>query len=69
MVMSGNVKTHEDDPILTFSEAARLIGRHRSTIQRWVDQGKIKSMTLPGSRRAVRRSEIDKILMQEEVAC
>ncbi len=31
--------SHQEDPLLTFTEAAELIGKSSSTIRSWVDQG------------------------------
>ncbi len=51
-------KTHQEDPLLTMSEVARRIGKHPSTIRRWVDDGLLTAVRLPSGLPAVRESQI-----------
>ncbi|TWU22461.1 hypothetical protein Pla52o_35170 [Novipirellula galeiformis] len=54
--------THKDDPILTYTEAGKMIGKHRSTVGRWVKDGLLKAARHPSGLPGIRKSEIDKIL-------
>ena len=47
--MQSNVQ--EDDPILTTSEVARLLGVATSTVQIWMESGAIESWKTPGGHR------------------
>lgn len=53
--------SHEEDPILTYTEAARITGKHRSTIARWVADGLLRAGRFPSGLPCVRKSEIDKV--------
>jgi excisionase family DNA binding protein len=48
----------ENDPILTTSAAARLLGVATSTIQLWMESGAIESWKTPGGHRRTRESHI-----------
>lgn len=52
----------EGDSLLNFSEIARMINKHPSTILRWVTDGLLKSVRLPSGLRGVWRSEINSFL-------
>ncbi len=52
--------SHQEDPLLTFTEAAELIGKSSSTIRSWVDQGLIAAHRDPSGLRRIRRSEFEK---------
>lgn len=54
--------THEDDPFLTLSEVARRIGKHRSTISRWVRDGLLEASRMPSGLPSVRQSDINRLL-------
>lgn len=50
------------DPVLTFTEAGALLGKHRSTIARWVADGLIQSAKHRKGVPGVPTSEVNKIL-------
>lgn len=56
------VVTHEDDPIITYAEAGRQLGKSRDTIRRWAMDGLLTvhkhASGLPG----VRMSQIVQLL-------
>ncbi len=54
--------THEEDPILTCGEVGRAIGKHRTTIWRWCNDGLITAIRMPNHHIGVRKSEVNKIL-------
>ncbi|MFG0262871.1 MAG: helix-turn-helix transcriptional regulator [Novipirellula sp. JB048] len=54
--------THKEDPILTYTDAAKMLGKHRSTISRWVGDGLLTSLRMPSGLPGVRQSEIEKLL-------
>ena len=60
--MPTELPTHEEDPILTYSEAAEQIGKHRTTVARWVNEGLIKAGKHPSGLPGIRQSQVDKIL-------
>lgn len=62
--MQGNLK--EDDPILTTSEVARLLGVATSTVQIWMESGAIQSWKTPGGHRRTRLSLIQGLMHGEE---
>lgn len=52
----------EDDPILTTSAAARMLGVATSTVQLWMESGAIPSWKTPGGHRRTRQSTIQAML-------
>jgi excisionase family DNA binding protein len=58
--MQSNLK--ENDPILTTSEVARLLGVATSTVQIWMESGAIQSWKTPGGHRRTRLSLIQGLL-------
>ena len=54
--MTSNLQ--EEDPILTTSAAARLLGVATSTVQLWMESGAIDSWKTPGGHRRTRESTI-----------
>lgn len=64
--MQSNTK--EDDPILTTSEVARLLGVATSTVQIWMESGAIESWKTPGGHRRTRMSLVQGLLHSEEAA-
>lgn len=53
----------DEDPILTISEAALKLGKHRNTIARWCEEGVIKAGKHPlGRFRGIRQSQVDRLL-------
>lgn len=53
-----NSNLMEEDPILTTSAAARLLGVATSTVQLWMESGAIESWKTPGGHRRTRESNI-----------
>jgi excisionase family DNA binding protein len=62
--MQSNIK--EDDPILTTSEVARLLGVATSTVQIWMESGAIESWKTPGGHRRTRLSLVQGLMHGEE---
>jgi excisionase family DNA binding protein len=58
--MQSNIK--EDDPILTTSEVARLLGVATSTVQIWMESGAIESWKTPGGHRRTRLSKVESLM-------
>ena len=56
--------THEQDPILSCGEVGRQLGKNRTTIWRWCNDGLLKAIRMPGKpgQVGVRKSEVNKIL-------
>lgn len=52
----------EDDPILTTTAAARLLGVATSTVQMWMESGAIASWKTPGGHRRTHLSSIEKLM-------
>ena len=48
-------------PILTFSQAARVIYASRSTIYRYVKKGKISVLQLPNGKRGIDITELERV--------
>lgn len=55
--MNSNL-IEEEDPILTTSAAARMLGVATSTVQLWMESGAIDSWKTPGGHRRTRESHI-----------
>lgn len=51
-----------DRELLTFAEAAHILGVSRRTVSRLVESGKLNSITLFGRYRRIHRSEIDRLI-------
>lgn len=62
--MQSNIK--EDDPILTTSEVARLLGVATSTVQIWMESGAIESWKTPGGHRRTRLSLVQGLMHGDE---
>jgi excisionase family DNA binding protein len=62
--MQSNVR--EDDPILTTSEVARLLGVATSTVQIWMESGAIESWKTPGGHRRTRLSLVQGLMHGED---
>jgi len=63
--MQSNIK--EDDPILTTSEVARLLGVATSTVQIWMESGAIESWKTPGGHRRTRLSLVQGLMHGDDV--
>ncbi|RZA34206.1 MAG: GAF domain-containing protein [Lysobacteraceae bacterium] len=55
-------KFTDEDPILTTSAAARMLGVATSTVQLWMESGAIPSWKTPGGHRRTRQSTIQAML-------
>jgi excisionase family DNA binding protein len=56
-----------DDPeLLTTSRVAKLLGVSQSTVERWIGLDRLKAIKLPSGHYRVRRSEVDRILSDQE---
>lgn len=58
-------KTHQEDPLLTQSDAAQQLGHHPVTIGRWVKLGMLKGIIMPSGLLMIRQSEVDRWLNNE----
>lgn len=58
--MQSNTKP--DDPVMTTSEVARLLGVATSTVQIWMESGAIESWKTPGGHRRTRLSLVQDLL-------
>jgi len=58
--MQSNIT--ENDPILTTSEVARLLGVATSTVQIWMESGAIDSWKTPGGHRRTRLSKVESLM-------
>ena len=56
-----NIPTDED-PVLTTTAAAQMLGVATSTVQLWMESGAIASWNTPGGHRRTRRSAIEALL-------
>jgi excisionase family DNA binding protein len=52
---------------LTTSEIAARIGKHRRTVQRWLNSGKLPSLPLAGNRYGVNQSDLEHLARPEHV--
>ena len=64
--MLSNLK--EDDPILTTSEVARLLGVATSTVQIWMESGAIESWKTPGGHRRTRLSLVQCLMHGDDAS-
>lgn len=48
--------------LLTTSEVAELFRVDQSTVRRWIEEGRMAAVTLPGGRKRYRRTDIEAIL-------
>ena len=58
----------EEDDWITTSAAAKLMGISRATIARYTRQGLLPALRLPSGRLRVRRSEVEKLLREGQLA-
>lgn len=63
-------KTHKEDPILTISEVAKRIGKHKNTVTRWAHDGVFKLGRHPDFPHimGIRQSQVDAFLSYFESA-
>lgn len=63
----SNVNGHDADPLLNLTTIARALGKHPTTIARWVDDGILPFVKI-GPLRKVRKSSLEKILASSAMA-
>lgn len=56
----------DGDELLTVGEAARLVGVSRSTIDRYVNEGKLVARRLPSGHRRIRRQDALALLQDDD---
>ena len=61
-IMHSPAQDNTEDPVLTTSAAARLLGVAVSTTQLWLESGALPSWKTPGGHRRVRLSAVLKLL-------
>ena len=54
--------TSEEDELLSPSEVGRRLGKHPSTILRWIEDGLLQAIRLPSGLWVVRASQVNQIL-------
>lgn len=59
--------TSIEDPLLTLGEVARRLGKHRSTIARWVDDGLLEVIRMPSGLPHVRASQVNQLLQASSI--
>jgi len=60
--------SNNDDPILTTTEAAQLLGVAVSTAQQWMESGALPAWKTPGGHRRVHRSTVIHLLERQAAA-
>lgn len=60
------IVTAQDDPILSFTDAGKMLGKHPSTISRWGSDGLILIHRHASGVPGVRLSEVKKLLVAAE---
>ena len=53
--------------LMTSQEVAEVLRVHPATVRRWVLEGKIQAMRLPGGEYRIRASELDKLVTPMQV--
>jgi predicted site-specific integrase-resolvase len=54
--------THEEDPILSYCEVARRVGKHPTTVGRWVRDGLLTIIRMPSGMPGIRESQVHAFL-------
>lgn len=52
--------------LISLAEAARLAGRHRNTVQLWVQNGRLEIVERTGREALVRRDDVLRIIQERE---
>jgi excisionase family DNA binding protein len=52
--------TTTQKPLLTSSQAARLIGVSAASLRRWTDEGRLPAIRLPGGARRYERVDVER---------
>jgi excisionase family DNA binding protein len=55
-----------DDDLISTGEAAQLLGVHRTTVARYIAEGRLPAKRLPGGQFRIRRDEVLKLLREVE---
>jgi excisionase family DNA binding protein len=55
-----------DDDLMSTGEAALLLGVHRTTVARYITEGRLPARRLPGGQFRVRREDVLKLLREVE---
>ena len=55
-------RLHDEDPILTMSEASRRFGKAPATVARWIRDGLLEAIRLPSGLYGIRQSQVEKFL-------
>jgi excisionase family DNA binding protein len=56
----------DDSELLTTSRVAKLLGVSQSTVERWIGLDRLKAIKLPSGHYRVRRSEVERILQDQD---
>jgi excisionase family DNA binding protein len=56
----------DDSELLTTRRVAALLGVSQSTVERWIALDRLKAIKLPSGHYRIRRSEVDRILSEQE---
>lgn len=51
-----------DSPLLTVGEVAEIVRQTPESVRRWVREGRMKAIKLPGGALRIRQSEVDRVL-------
>ena len=52
--------------LLSTGQAAKLLGVHRSTVLRYIEEGKLRAQVLPGGQHRVRREDVEALLRSRD---
>lgn len=55
-----------EQPLVTISEASRLLGVSEAALRQWTDEGKIKAFITPGGHRRYSRAELRKFMTSHQ---
>ncbi len=58
--------TGDDSELLTTRKVAKLLSVSQSTVERWIVLDRLKAIKLPSGHYRVRRSEVDRILRDQD---
>lgn len=56
----------DDSELLTTRKVAKLLSVSQSTVERWIVLDRLKAIKLPSGHYRVRRSEVDRILRDQD---
>ena len=61
-ILNNRLEMSATDPLITYREAAALVGCHEKTIIRWVRSGKLPVVKISSKTHRVKMSELEKML-------